>query len=161
MTKTLPTFKAIDAKGTVIARGDRAFCEGVAKLPKANHPVTVVAISPATLANDSLIKVEGKTHRRIRVGTARGYAAKYWEDAEVSHQKALANGHETAWTNLEAAVLHDGSPEMKAKEQEQFEKDMSGAIVVKTGDEVMIEGEMFRVVVVGVQYADPIHFVRV
>ncbi len=112
------------------------------------------------LTHGMLLRTLAGDHRRTYVGTARGYAAQYKNDPEAAHKKALADGDATAWTNQECAVLHDGSPEVKAEEKAKFLADMAQATTIFNGQLVEIEGEIFKTVILGWQYSDPIAFKR-
>ena len=86
--------------------------------------------------------------------TARSYAG------EASHARAIANGHDTAWTvNPGSALLGDreAAKRMLAKEAEQ----LAGAVMIENGQVVEIEGERFKVKINGERYSDPIAFKRV
>ena len=116
---------------------------------------------PISLSHNSLIRSVDGAHRRVHVGTCRGYALSYKGDPEASHQQSLARGEDTAWSSQEAGVLHNGSAEQKAMERAKFDADMASATVINPGMLVEIEGEVFTCRVMGWHYADPVVFVRV
>ena len=74
--------------------------------------MTATNTAAIVLSHKQEIRVKGFTPlaQSITVGTARGYAAQYKEDPEAGHARALANGHETAWTNQACAVLTSDYP---------------------------------------------------
>lgn len=114
-----------------------------------------------TLSHNQEIRVKGfsRLANKITVGTCRGYAAKYKEDGEASHQRALKNGHDTAWTNQAASVLSDNY-KGKAEELDRAAAATAAAPEIEDGQVVEIEGETFRVKVLGERYSDPVKFIR-
>jgi hypothetical protein len=114
-----------------------------------------------TLAHNQIIRVKGFSEyaNQITVGTARGYAAEYQEDGEASHQRALANGHETAWANQSAGELTSDYPGKKEALDAKAAA-IAAAQEVENGQTVEIDGEIFTVRVMGERYSDPVHFVR-
>jgi hypothetical protein len=119
-------------------------------------------MTPITLHHGQEIRVAGfsKFAQRITVGTARGYAAQYNESPEAGHARAIANGHETAWANQDSACLTDDYLG-KAEELEAKASATASAPEIEHGQTVEIEGEIFRVIVAGERYSDPVHFRRV
>ena len=97
--------------------------------------------------------------QRISVGTARGYAAEYNGNQEEAHQRAIDNGHATAWTNQDAACL-TADYSGKAEAHAAYLKEISDAVELHNGQKVKIEGEVFTVRLVGSHVSDPIHFIR-
>lgn len=97
--------------------------------------------------------------QRISVGTARGYSAEYNENQEEAHQRAISNGHATAWTNQDAACLTADYPG-KAEAHAAHLKEIAEAVELHNGQKVEIEGEIFAVRLVGSHVSDPIHFIR-
>ena len=97
--------------------------------------------------------------QRISVGTARGYSAEYNENQEEAHQRAIDNGHTTAWTTQDAACLTADYPG-KAEAHALYLKDISEAVELHNGQKVEIENEIFTVRLVGSHVSDPIHFIR-
>jgi len=99
------------------------------------------------------------------VGTARAYARKYNEDPQVAHDRALANGHDTAYAMKFGAMLVD----CRITAQRMADKrhaDFARAVTLNPGDVVEIEGETFTVAVPwgntdAPRNSDPIHFKRV
>jgi hypothetical protein len=114
-----------------------------------------------TLAHKQIIRVKGFSPyaNQITVGTARGYAAEYQKDGEASHQRALANGHETAWANQSAGELTSDHPG-KTEALDAKAAAIAAAPEIENGQAVEIEGELFTVRVMGEQFSDPVHFVR-
>jgi hypothetical protein len=114
-----------------------------------------------TLAHNQEIRIKGFTSlaQSIKVGTCRGYAAQYNEDGEVSHARALTNGHDTAWTNQAAACLTADYPG-KHEALAAAAKATAEAVEIEHGQTVEIEGELFRVKVLGQRYSDPVKFIR-
>jgi hypothetical protein len=116
----------------------------------------------ATLRHGQTIRVAGfsKYANRITVGTARGYASQYGEDAEASHSATIANGHDTAWANQEPSMLTADYTGKDADLAATAEK-IASAPVIHNGQQVEIEGEIFTVRVTGERYCDPVHFKRI
>jgi hypothetical protein len=115
-----------------------------------------------TLSHNQIIRVKGFSQyaNKITVGTARGYAAEYYDAPEESHKRALDNGHDTAWANQSASVL---SADYPGKKQELDAKAaaIASAPEIENGQTVEIEGELFTVRVTGERYSDPVHFKRI
>lgn len=122
----------------------------------------MTATATITLSHKQEIRVKGFTPlaQSITVGTCRGYAAQYNEDGEASHARALANGHDTAWTNQAAAVLSADYPG-KSEALDAARKATAEAPEIEDGQTVEIEGELFRVKVLGERYSDPVKFIRI
>jgi hypothetical protein len=97
--------------------------------------------------------------QRISVGTARGYSAEYNDNQEEAHQRAINNGHPTAWANQDAACLTADYPG-KAEAHAAYLKEIADAVELHNGQKVEIEGEVFTVRLVGSHVSDPIHFIR-
>lgn len=118
--------------------------------------------TPTILSHNQIIRVKGFSRyaNKITVGTARGYAAQYNDDAEEAHKRAIENGHETAWANQSAAVLSADYPG-KAEALEAEAAAIAAAPEIENGQTVEIEGEIFTVRVTGERYSDPVHFQRV
>lgn len=114
-----------------------------------------------TLTHNQEIRVKGFSNlaNKITIGTCRGYAAQYNEDGEASHARALANGHDTAWTNQAASVL-TSDYKGKAEELDRAAAERASAVEIEDGQVVEIEGESFRVKVLGERYSDPVKFIR-
>jgi hypothetical protein len=98
------------------------------------------------------------------VGTARAYAAKYGEDQQAAHDRALSFGHDTAYASQFGSILVDcrvAAARMAAERKADFAR----AVTLSPGDVVEIEGETFTVAVPwGNTHkpinSDPIHFKR-
>ena len=114
-----------------------------------------------TLKHGQTVRGAGfsKYAQRISVGTARGYSAEYNENQEEAHQRAISNGHATAWTNQDAACLTADYPG-KAEAHAARLKEIAEAVELHNGQKVEIEGEIFAVRLVGSHVSDPIHFIR-
>jgi hypothetical protein len=114
-----------------------------------------------TLQHNQEIRVNGFSAlaQKITVGTSRGYAAQYNEDPEEAHNRTLRNGHQTAWANQEASALTSDYPG-KHEALDAAAKATAEALEIRDGELVLIEGEIFRVKVLGERYADPVHFFR-
>jgi hypothetical protein len=111
-----------------------------------------------TLQHNQEIRVKGFSPyaQRITVRTVRGCRP---EAAEEAHAAALAKGHATTWASQAPAVLtadYDG----KAAELDAAAVARAAAPLIADGDAVEIEGELFRVRVIGEQYSDPVKFVK-
>ena len=114
------------------------------------------------LTHKQIVRVKGFSPyaSKITVGTARGFASQYQEDAEAAHARTLANGNDTAWLTQEAAVI---SSDYKGKSEalDSQAAAISAAVEIEDGQIVSIEGERFRVIVTGERYSDPVHFRRI
>ena len=123
--------------------------------------MTATNTAAIVLSHKQEIRVKGFTPlaQSITVGTARGYAAQYKEDPEAGHARALANGHETAWTNQACAVLTSDYPG-KREALDAAAKATAEAPEIEDGQTVEIEGELFTVRVMGERYSDPVKFIR-
>jgi hypothetical protein len=115
-----------------------------------------------TLRHNQIIRVMGFSQyaNMIAVGTARGYAAQHGGDAEESHQRALDNGHDTAWANQAAGEL-TADYEGKAEGMAAKAAAIAAAPEIENGQTVEIEGELFTVRVTGERFSDPVHFKRI
>ena len=114
-----------------------------------------------TLAHNQEITVKGFTlASKITVGTSRGYAKQYGDDAEESHNRTLANGHDTAWTNQKSATLTSNYPG-KDEALDLAAKNTAAAQIIEDGQTVNIEGEEFEVKVLGQRFSDPVRFIRI
>lgn len=122
---------------------------------------TTTTTAALTLSHNQEVRVKGFSHlaNRITVGTARGYAAQYNEDTTTAHQRALDNGHDTAWTNQAASVLTSDYPG-KHEALDAAAAATAAAPEIEEGMVVEIEGELFTVKVLGERYCDPVKFVR-
>lgn len=129
--------------------------------PKIETTKMTATNSILTLQHNQTVRGAGfsKYAQRISVGTARGYAAEYNRNQDEAHQRALTNGHSTAWTNQEAACLTADYPG-KAEAHAAYLKDIAEAVELQNGQQVEIEGEIFTVRLVGSHVSDPIHFIR-
>jgi hypothetical protein len=99
----------------------------------------------------------------VEVGTVRAYSARYHEDPEAAHQRALRLGHRTVWTLYGGSVLL-GDPAAREAQARQQDEEMARAVTLEPGQEVRIEGEAFVVKVVpgnvkAPRNSDPIHFI--
>ncbi|UOF83026.1 hypothetical protein [Caudoviricetes sp.] len=65
-----------------------------------------------------------------------------------------------AWTTRAAGVLDDAPADVKRIRMEERRTAFENAVALKTGDMVWIEGTVYRVRVLGAQYADPIAFIK-
>lgn len=98
--------------------------------------------------------------RAFKVGTLSAFTAKLNrtpEALEAARAKALSLGHDIAWTvNTGTCLVGDKAlgARMLAEEAAQF----AGATLVTDGQLVEIEGETFKVKVMGERFSDPIHF---
>jgi len=114
-----------------------------------------------TLSHNQEITVKGFTlASKITVGTARGYAAKYNDNADAAHALAIANGHDTAWTNQKAAILTSNYPG-KDEALDLAARNTAAAQVIEDGQVVTIEDEDFQVRVLGQRFSDPVRFIRI
>ena len=114
-----------------------------------------------TLKHGQTVRGAGfsKYGQRITVRTARGYAAKYNEDQEAAHNRAVANGHQTVWSYQEPAVLcadYSGKAEAHAAKL----KEIAEAVQLFDGQAVLIEGEKLIVRLLGEHCSDPIQFIN-
>lgn len=114
------------------------------------------------LSHGQIIRVKGFSQyaNKITVGTARGYASRYNDDAEEAHKRALDNGHPTAWANQACSVLSSDYPG-KAEALNAEAASIAAAPEIEDGQTVEIEGELFRVRVTGERYSDPVHLKRI
>lgn len=110
------------------------------------------------LRHGQQIRVKGfRFRRRITVGTARGYAGEYGEDAEASHRCAKDTGSEVFWTNQDPGMLEADHPQKKTNLAQNLQ-DWEGADELHEGQIVEIESEPCRVKVVGEGFANPVSF---
>lgn len=117
------------------------------------------------LKHDDHVRLEGWEGISVKVGTARGYAASYNGDQEEAHQRAVKNGHNTAWTVYTGTALYGDRAYGALKAAERMENFIK-AILLADGQVVEIEGERFTVKVIrrNEKYpvnSDPIHFIKV
>ena len=114
-----------------------------------------------TLSHNQEIRVAGfsKLAQKVKVGTARGYAAEYGKDPAEAHQRELSLGYDTAWTVQSPGVLTADYPG-KAEELRKAREAREEAPEIAHGEHVEIEGETFEVRVIGERYSDPVHFIR-
>lgn len=118
------------------------------------------------------VKLEAWKHEAVRFNTVRGYAlennAKYGEDwqtdPEEDHQRALQNGHQTAWTMKHASALYGDRAYGEMKRLERIER-FENAILIHHGQVVEIENEYYEVKVMkrneeSPTNSDPIHFIK-
>jgi hypothetical protein len=111
------------------------------------------------LTHNQIVRVKGFSQyaNKITIGTARGYDP---QNAEESHQRCLANGHDTAWAMQSAGVL-TSDYEGKQSYLDAEEAAIAAAVEIEDGQIVEIEGEQFIVKVTGERFSDPVKFKRV
>lgn len=111
------------------------------------------------LEHNQEIRIKGFSPyaQKITVRTVRGCT---FRDAEEAHADALAHGHATAWTSQAHAAL-TADYKGKAAELDAAAIATAAAPIIADGDTVEIEGEFFRVRVMGERYSDPAAFVRI
>lgn len=117
------------------------------------------------LAHGTPVKLAGWSDISVPVGTARGFAAEYQEDTEAAHERALKNGHHTAWTMFAGTALYGDRVYGAAKAAERKQL-FESAVLLVDGETVDIEGEQFTVKVIKRNEkhpvnSDPIHFIKV
>lgn len=98
--------------------------------------------------------------KKIKIGTARGFAIDCKSDPDEAHEHCLNRGHATAWTTQASAVLSADYPG-KAEAHEKTLQQIRDSVILAEGQIVTIEGEQFKVRLAGDQYSDPIHFKRI
>lgn len=96
--------------------------------------------------------------------TARNYRLDD-ETPEQSHKRCLDNGHATAWTCYSGWAITNSSAEQKRREHEDRIEARSNAVCLEDGEEVIIEGEVFKVLISKNNRkrpynSDPIHFFK-
>lgn len=112
-----------------------------------------------TIVHHQFVTVAG-WDRAYQFSTSAGYTKSYGGDVAEARARADKLGHDVAWcVNPGSALLGDRetAKAMLAKEAAQ----LASAIVVADGVEVEVEGERFKVKVMGQRYADPIHFKKI
>ena len=92
--------------------------------------------------------------RAYQFDTARNYCG-----GDEGHARAVAQGHDTAWTVNTGSCIVSDRTWAAAKLAEEAEQ-LRTATIVDDGEMVEIEGETFTVRVMGQRFADPIHFKR-
>lgn len=112
------------------------------------------------LSHNQEIRVKGFTYaQKITVGTIAGYAKQYNEDPEAAIARAKSFGHPLEpWTNQSPAVL-SADYAGKTEELDRAAAATAAAPEIEDGQIVEIEGERFRVKVLGQRYSDPVKFV--
>jgi hypothetical protein len=113
-----------------------------------------------TLSHNQQIRVASFSHlaQAITVGTIHGYAVQNGECPEVAMERAKKFGHEIAWANQAPAVLtsdYAGKAEDLAAERAKRD----AAVVIEDGEQVLIEGVVYKVRVMGERFSDPVHFI--
>jgi hypothetical protein len=97
------------------------------------------------------------------VGTVEGSAKKWGENPDEYVKRSLERGHEVAWTMFGGVALY-GDKDYAEKERKERELNRANAIILKEGDEVIIEGRQYTVAIdkrnqIQPFNCDPIHFV--
>lgn len=100
-----------------------------------------------------------------KVGTVEGYARERVCDPQQALERAIANGHNLAWTFVEDVCLR-GDKDVARMHKELRQQQRAFAYRVHDGQEVMIEGRLYKVHVnrgneKRVMICDPISFIRV
>ncbi len=114
-----------------------------------------------TLQDGQEIRVKGFSQyaSSIKVGTARGYAKKYNENAEAAHRRAIDNGHDTAYA-IQMPSIITADYKGKSEELDAKAKATAQSVEIENGEQVEIEGDTFTVKVLGERYSDPVKFVK-
>lgn len=148
--------------------GSRKFFLPIESLIANSAPVAASDANQPTkmkLIHNQEIRVKGfKYANKITVSTVRGWAASKYQSTEASIEeevsRAKALGHDMVWALQEAAALTENYPG-KAEELARKAAATAAASEVADGDIVEIEGRTYKVRVMGEQYCDPVHFIRV
>lgn len=111
--------------------------------------------------------MDGQFRPVITVGTMEGYAAQYNETAEKAMAQQIrcleANPHNGlcfAWANKSASCL-TSDYKGKALALELAAAAYGQAVLVEDGEVVLIEGRIFTVKYMGINYSDPVKFIPV
>lgn len=123
---------------------------------------THTTAAPVVLHDGQQIRIQGFSPyaQKITIHTARGYARRHNKNPEEVHADCRANGHPTAWTYQAPAEL-TADYEGKAADLEAAAAATAAAPVIAHRDVVEIEGELFRLLVTGERYSDPVALVRI
>lgn len=92
---------------------------------------------------------------KITVGTLEGCSKP--ENLKESIERAKANNHPFAWTIRSASCItadYPGKNEEIRKKNQAYNE----AVRVENDEIVIIEGRKYKVVIVGENFSDPIHF---
>ena len=94
----------------------------------------------------------------ITVGSVEGYAKEYNDNVTEAVERAMGFGHDLAWTNKHGAMI---TSDYEGKEQRLNEKaeKYSNSIIIEDGQKVIIEGREYTTKYIGINFADPIHFI--
>lgn len=101
-----------------------------------------------------------------KVGTVEGYALERVCDPQQAFERAIANGHNLAWTYADFPCFLHSDKEIAKRETERRQQQRAFAYLVHDGQEVMIEGRLYKVRVTRgnekrIMNCDPISFIRV
>lgn len=114
-----------------------------------------------TLSHNQVVRGNGLSEytNRIVVYTARGCAVKWHENPEVSHKRELDRGYDTAFTIQDCTIICAGYAGKEEAHAAKL-KEIAEAVELTEDQIVMIEGDQFKVKIIGHQYSSPIKFIR-
>jgi hypothetical protein len=118
-----------------------------------------------TLTHNQEIRVKGfgPYCTRIHVWTARGLNTEGMGKEmtpDEFHAECIKRGEGTAWAAKESACITSDYPGKREKLEAQRAA-TAAAIEIEDGQTVEIEGELFKVKVMGERYSDPVHFIKI
>jgi len=81
-------------------------------------------------------------------------------DVAEEYDKAKAKGEATAWTNQSGSCLTSDYAGKAADHAAKMAR-YGASILIEDGEEVIIEGRLYTVKYMGINYSDPVHFIEV
>lgn len=121
--------------------------------------VRIYFMAVKQLTHNSQVRVKGFEFRnKITVGTVGGYAEQYGNSPTRALQRAKASGHEIAWTNREASVL-SADYAGKSEDMDRADEAFLASPEIEDGEIVQIDGDKYRVKVMGERFSDPVKFI--
>jgi hypothetical protein len=123
------------------------------------NPIT----SMKKLHHGQIVRVKSFTELAgmIRVFTLRGYALEYGNDPEEVIARARKNNHDLNPAGLQEAAVITADYPGKDAELRAHHKLIDEAPEIEDGETVTIEGNDFKVKVLGQRFSDPITFIPV
>jgi len=116
-----------------------------------------------TLYNDEQVRMnEFKFRTQVFVGTTKAFIEKTFagDEERIKIEIEKAKDEKQVWTYRSPSVLTANYPG-KEKEMEMKKARYFASVVLENDEVVMVDGKEYRVKLVGEQYSDPIHFIKV
>jgi hypothetical protein len=108
------------------------------------------------LSHGQQVRIAGSA-ARIYVGSIEGSCRTSGADLAQATDRHLTRGWPLAWTTRAPYVLEDDHPG-KAESLRMEQEQTAAAVVLEHGQQVSIEGRLYRVRLIGGNFSDPIHF---